>query len=457
MSSVDTKSARSSSELDDGGLRWPPPGPRMPGFAQMVFYGLHPYGFFGHAQRRWGPIFTVRLMQETWVVLAEPAAVAELFGRGPEAVDAGQANFPMRGIIGERNTFLFDGSEHLDRRRLIVGPLHGRGMAGNAEHVLDVLDRGVASWPTGRPFAALPTFRRVTFDLMTYLALGDPSAAGNRAISDVLWDMAGWSVAKHVSGVFAVFGPERYMRLAGYERRLAALDRAVFAEIGRRRIAGVDRHATDCMSVLLSKTTNDGVSLSDRDVRDEVVSLMLAGYQNSTGLLAWGVHELARDPIAQERLQAREPGFADRVITETLRLHPPHLTARRLREPMSLHGYDLPAGTFVLVTATTVHRRKDLYKDPMAFQPDRFEAGRKPAVGSWLPYGGGVRRCPGASLAHLEARLMLERIVDRFTLTAGRRRERLRRDGFVTVPGRGVRITVAARTDPASREGREAR
>jgi cytochrome P450 family 135 len=372
-----------------------------------------------------------------WVAVTEPEAVRELFARGPEAVDAGQANLRLRGNIGLRSTFLFDGTEHLDRRRLIVGRMRGRSVTGNADHVAEVIDRRVESWPVGRRFAALPTVRHVTFDLMTHLVLGDPDAGGNRAVSVALWNIAAWDLADRGWGDHAVRDPER----------LAALDRAVFAEIARRRAAGVDAAAADCLSVLMAARTNSGAMLTDRDVRDEAISLMLAGGQKTAALLAWAIHELARDPIAQQRLRAREPGFANRVIIETLRLHPPGLIGRRLREPMSFGPHDLPAGTFILVAPTTIHRRKDLYKDPKVFRPDRFELGRTPPAGFWLPYGGGVRRCPGASLAHLEARLSLERIVDRFDLFASRwRREGLKRDGPVDVPGRGVRIAVTPRT-----------
>lgn len=426
------------------------PGYRMPGFAQMVYYGLNPYGYFQRARRRWGATFTVRLMQRTWVVLAEPEGVRDLFAMGPQAVDAGAANSPMRAIIGQRNTFIFDGTEHLDRRRLIVASLHGRAMNDNAAQVVSTVDAGLDAWPIDRPFAALPTFRRITFDLMTHLALGSPEEPGNGRASAALWDIASWSVSKRRSGFFAIFGPEAFMGLPGYKRHLAALDAAVFDEIARRRNEGVDPAATDSMSVLLRATTNENRPLSDRDVRDEVVSLMLAGYQNSTALLAWGIHELARDQRAQQRLRDREPRFVDRVITEVLRLHPPHLTARRLREPLTVDGRELQAGTFVLVTPTSIHRRSDLYDDPMKFDPDRFDE-QRPPVGSWLPYGGGARRCPGAALGHYEARLALERIVDRFDLhPTPRRRELLDRDGFVAVPGRGVRISVTPRTPPTA-------
>lgn len=375
---------------------------------------------------KWGSAFAARPRQQTWVVVTDPEAVRELFAQGPEAVDAGPANLRLRGSVGPRSTFLLDGSEHLDRRRLLVGCMHGRRMAGHADRVKEVIDRRVRSWPVGRRFAALPTLRRIAFDLMSHLVLGDPDVDGNRAVGVALWDVAA---------------------APGHEQHRAALDRAVFAEIARRRAVGVDAAAADCLSVLLTATTNSGATLADRDVRDEVISLVLSGSGKSAALLAWAIHELARDPAAQHRLRAREPGFADRVIAETLRLHPPHPIGRRLRALVSLGGHDLPAGTFVLVAPTAIHRRADLYEDPRAFCPDRFPLGKMRPVGAWLPYGGGVRRCPGASLAHVEARLSLERIVDRLDLAASRRlRERPHRDGLADLPARGVRITVMPRT-----------
>lgn len=423
-----------------------PPGPPLPRPLQMALYGFEPYRFFAWAKKRYGSVYTVRLMGETWVVLTEPEHVRELFAHGADVFDAGPANRPLRPFIGLRNLFFLDGAEHLARRKLVLPPFHGEAMRAHEGAIRDLVAAELQGWRTGRRFAALTSMRSITFRVMMRVVIGDTPAAEQRALVQTIWDLVTWAVDKRRAVVYALAGPDRLMQLPGYRRHVAALDELLFAEIRRRRTAG-DEAGDDVLAQLLLAHDHEGQPLTDDDVRDEIVSLVLAGHETTTGLLSWAVHELARSPETQERLAAGEPGFAGAVVTEVLRLHSPAtMTAlRQLRQPMTFDGVELPAGTIVVVSPTLVHRRDDLYSDPRAFRPDRF-VGSRPGAGTWFPFGGGMRRCIGAALAQFQARIVLEELAARFRLEpASRRPELIDRHGFVAVPARGARVVAQPR------------
>jgi cytochrome P450 family 135 len=202
----------------------------------------------------------------------------------------------------------------------------------------------------------------------------------------------------------------------------------------------------DILSLLIQATDEDGEHLSDRELRDELMTLLIAGHETTATLLSWAIHELARDQASQDRLAA-EPGvFTDALVTETLRLRPPvGAVVRRLREPMSIAGYDMPAGTNVLPLMLIVQRRADLYPDPWRFDPTRFLDSRPPA-GGWLPFGGSVRRCIGASFAQFEAKIVLEELAAALRLRALQERpERTTRRAVVLIPAKGARVVAERR------------
>jgi len=247
--------------------------------------------------------------------------------------------------------------------------------------------------------------------------------------------------------VFTFLGPERVMALDGFRRQLAEVDALVMAEIARRREADDLGEREDVLSLLLGARDEAGEPLDDEELRDELVTLLVAGHETTAALLAWALQELARQPALQDRLAASEDGFADAVVTETLRLHPPVPlgSLRRLRRPLRLAGRDLPAGATVASCAVVIHRRPDLYERPESFAPERFMEA-KPAAGAFLPFGGGVRRCVGAAFAQFEARLVLEAVARRFVLRpAGRPPRGVGRRGIVLVPRRGGQVVVTPR------------
>jgi cytochrome P450 family 135 len=423
-----------------------PPGPRAPGALQSLYYGLDPYGFFGSAQRRYGDVFTVRVTGETWVMLAHPDLVKQAFARGPEEVDSGIANRPLRPLIGERNVLLLDGPEHLRRRRLVLPPFHGDRMRAYAPIVVEAFEREAASWPVARPHAVLSGMQRITLDVILRAVFGVEDAARLERLRVNVRKVLSWLTGVRAALIFTYAGPERLQAMRSFRRQLAAVDEDVLAEVSLRRRSEDLGDRSDVLSLLLAARFEDGSALSDRDLRDELVTLLVAGHETTAALLAWAVHELARHPSAQERLARGEEGWADAVVTETLRLHPPvPLVVRRLRESLSFDGFALPAGVTVAPCTAVVHRRGDVWPEPYEFRPQRF-AGARPPAATWFPFGGGVRRCLGAAFAQFEARTVLAELARAYTWrAAGRRRERVGRRGIVLVPARGGRVVLRRR------------
>jgi cytochrome P450 len=256
-----------------------------------------------------------------------------------------------------------------------------------------------------------------------------------------------WTTDIRRSSVFAFLGPDRLTAMRGFRRQRAEVDRLLFAEIAARRGARDLASRPDILSLLLAARGPDGERLSDEELRDELMTLLVAGHETTAAALSWALTELATDHAAQTRLATGEPGLAEAAITETLRLHPPVALGglRRLRGTLEIAGRQLPAGTTVAPCAMLLHRRADIYDHPTRFILDRFITTRPPA-GAWVPFGGGVRRCVGAALAQFEARTVLDEVTRTLELRpADPRTRRVSRRGIVTVPPRGGRIIAAAR------------
>jgi cytochrome P450 family 135 len=448
VGSVSTATTAERTRLGSVGPIVLPAGPRRPGVLQSLEYGLDPYGYFRRAHRRFGDVFTVHVVGEEWVMLAHPDAVREVFAHGPDELDSGQANLPLRPILGTRNVLLLDGAEHLRRRKLVLPPFHGERMKAYEGIVTEVARRDLAGWPAGKPFPVLPRMQAMTFEVIMRAVFGVEEASRLDRLRRVLSEFLSWTTNWRRAAVFALLGPERVMALRGFQRQLAQVDAEVLGEIAKRREARDLADREDVLSLLLQARDEDGQSLSDRELRDELVTLLVAGHETTAAALAWALSELADAPEVQERLAAGENALSEAVVTETLRLHPPvPLGAlRRLREPLRIGGRNLPAGATVAACALLVHRRPDLYERPDDFVPDRF-VNAKPPPGGWLPFGGGVRRCVGAAFAQFEARLVLEKVAQRFVVAQppGRRPIGIGRRGIVLVPRRGGQLVAIPR------------
>jgi cytochrome P450 family 135 len=407
-----------------------PPGPAAPRQWQTLQYGLRPFAFFGRAQERFGDVFTVKILRDTWVVVADPEGVRAVLTLDPAHMRSGEANYELRPMIGTRNVLLLDGPEHLQRRKLVLPPFHGERLQAYREVMAEVARAAPRTWPRGEPFPLLPRMRQITLEVILRAVFG--TRAGETAkLREAVSRLLDWLVGLRGMLAFNVLGADGLPRLPQFRRMLSAVDAEVAAQLERRRADPGD----DVLSMLLQ---TDG--LTDRDVRDELLTLLIAGHETTAAALAWSFEALLRHPDALERVAARETGWAEAVAYETLRLRPPVPlgSLRRLLEPLEVAGRSLPAGTTVATSSILLHRRPDLYPDPHEFRPERWLDAR-PGTYEWIPFGGSVLRCLGASFAMLELQIVLEEIAAHVRLRApAPEPERVWRRGIVLVPARGA-------------------
>jgi len=427
-----------------------PPAVRLPRLVQWLRYGYAPEDFFLRAQRRHGDAFVVRVFGQEWVVLGDPEAIREVFTGDPEDLYSGEANENISGIIGRRNVLILDGAEHLARRRIVLPPFRGDHVREYTALVRDVARPQLDGWPVGQTVPALDHMRDITFEVILRAVFGVEDRPRLQRLGKALADLLTWTVEPRRILQFGLLGPERLEANRSFRAQVADVDAQVFAHIAERRGDPRLEHRSDVLSLLLRARDDDGAPLPDRDIRDELVTQLIAGHETTAALLGWAIHDAVRTEGVMERLAAGEEGYAQAVVHESLRLRPPvPVVVRRLKRPLSIGGMQLPAGTTVAPSPVLVHQRPELYPEPQAFRPDRF-LGAKPPAWGWLPFGGGVRRCIGATFAMAEAAIVLEELARTYELAPGARHpEKTGRRGIVLVPRNGCRVTVVGRLSPS--------
>lgn len=435
-----------------------PPGPRLPRAFQTLGFILAPATFVDACRRRYGDIVTFSsLFDSCFVMVFEPEMVKQLFRGSPERLRAGEANAVLGPIVGDRSVLLLDGAEHLRERRLMLPAFHGERMRTYETVMRRAADRMVDSWQVGEPFTLLPSLQALTLDVIMSAVFGVAQGERQeelkrriRALLDPVGSRLG-VLAMALSGgrIGATAG-------RGFEESRRLLDELIYDEIARRRVAQDLEERDDVFSMLLTARDEDGRPMTDRELRDELVTLLLAGHETTATGLAWAFELLFRNPAVLERLRSEladgEERYLDAVVKETLRLRPVILAVGRVvREaPYALGGYLIPPGVEINPSIAAIHRRADRYPDPRAFRPERFLDGDAPDTYTWLPFGGGTRRCLGASFASFEMRVVIRRVLDRTSLApASRRPEKGVRRGVTYVPKRGVPVRQSAPPRPA--------
>jgi cytochrome P450 len=431
-----------------------PPGPHLPRIVQTMGFIFFPRPFLDHCRRRYGDMVTMGTMFDPrFVMVFDPDAVKQLFRGSPEQLRAGEANAPLGPVVGARSVLLLDGAEHLRHRRLMLPPFHGQRMRAYELVMRQAADRAIDSWPVGEPFALLPWMQSLTLDVIMNAVFGveegpraDELKRRLRAMVDPVGSRAGLLVMFLSNGRFGTQGGmERF-----HERR-RAVDELIYDEIARRREAPDLDTREDVFSMLLQARDQDGDALTDDELRDELVTLLVAGHETTATGLAWAFELLLRHPDVLERLHATLAGgdetYLEAVVKETLRVRPvvPGIGRVVRGEPFELGGYVIPPGTEINPSIAGIHRRADSYPRPKAFEPERFLGPDAPDTFTWIPFGGGTRRCLGASFATFEMRVVIRRVIERTRLTpVGRRPEKGVRKGVTIVPRRGVRVVQRA-------------
>ncbi len=406
-------------------VRGLPPGPRMPRALQTAIWSRRAQWMLEQSRARFGDIFTVRIAHEgTWVMVSDPEAVKQVFTGDPRVFHAGEGNQILRPILGDNSVLVLDEKPHIGQRRLLLPPFHGERMQGYGETMAAIAAREIESWPTGTPYKLRPRMQAITLEIILETVFGvhdkermDPLRAALRDFLDLTTD-------PRVLLPVVLIGPERIRRVPAFRRRIDRVDELIHREIAERRDAEDLAERDDVLSMLVAARHEDGSPMSDAEIRDELLTLLVAGHETTATALSWAMERLVRHPEKLERLRAEvlagEEAYLTATIQETLRLRPVIvLVVRKLTEPVEIGGYELPAGAAVTPCIHLVHRNPEIYPEPDRFLPERFLE-TPPGTYTWIPFGGGVRRCLGAAFAQFEMAVVLKELVRRHQIRPAR-------------------------------------
>jgi cytochrome P450 family 135 len=430
-----------------------PPGPSEPPAIQTARWLLRPISFMESCRRRFGDSFSVTFMgfATPLVMLSDPAAIQALYTEPKHGLPPGRT-IALMPIMGPRSVLLLEGSEHLARRRVMLPPFHGERMQAYESTVREIAVSEIESWQDGVPFGLHPRMQAVTLEVILRAVFGVTDEARRERLRELLPQLLDSTSSASVQ--FKVLLARRFQRLdpLGFLREVSAeIDDLLFAEIAERRADPQLGERQDILSLLALARFEDGEGMTDQELRDQLVTLLLAGHETTATALAWTADLLVRHPQALQRLSAEiAAGEGDdylrAVIKESLRLRPVvPLAGRRLTSDLQVNGETLPAGTDVTPAIWLTHTRADLYPEPYAFRPERF-LDDGPTTYGWIPFGGGVRRCLGAAFAEFEMRVVLTELLERRTLAPGAPgAERVTRRNVTFSPVHGTRVVTRRR------------
>ncbi len=466
-----------------------PPGPRMPSFMQAIGWSRRPLAFMERCQRHFGDTFTLHLARgETWVVVCDPRDVKRVFTADPDTLGVSEANPLLGPLLGRRSVMLLEEPEHMPRRKLMLAPFHGRRMDSYAETMSAITRRELDSWPVGEPFELWPRMQSITLEVILHVVFGSVDSEHVRRLRELLVALTAWlndpGRLASLSSISAVLGAHAMARDPSFQTTRQAMASTVLAEVRRRREARAARESAnacpgawsgdlergahgegerdDVLALLESARYEDGSPLSERDLCDETITLLLDGPTSTS--LAWTFERLLRHPDKLERLrrevsEGEADVYLDAVVREAMRLCPPvAVVARRLLAPLELGGHQIPAGVTVAPCVYLMHRRAEVYPNPRAFVPERF-VGKPAGTYTWIPFGGGSRRCLAASFATMEMKRVVHTVLSEVELRPQlATSERVTRSSIAFAPGgRALAVVTGRRRAPATASTGEAR
>lgn len=395
-----------------------PPGPSISTDEQSARWSSEPLPFLEECRERYGDTFTLRLRHlGTWVVLSDPEDVKRVFSTDSNDLGVGVPNLALRPVLGAHSVMLSEEPEHMARRKLMLPRFHGERMREDAEMMTELARREVRAWPVDEPFALWPRMQALTQEVVMRAVFGEDEGRLDR-LRDLLTNLTAAVNDEERLRELAERGSAWLEESSGWREAMAPVEAEVLAEVARRRSEG-EGGRKDAVSILIDARGEDGLPLSEKDLRDELLTLLTDGPTSSS--LAWVFERLLRHPAKLERLQSEllvgeGEAYLDAVIKETLRLRPPvSVVVRRLLKPARLGGYDLPAETLIAPCVYLIHHRSDVYENPGEFIPERFLSQRA-AVPTWIPFGGGARRCLAASYAEQEMKRVLRTVLEEVEL-----------------------------------------
>lgn len=436
-----------------------PPGPRGPGLALGLGWLLAEPRLFPRWRARYGDVFMLHStgFAPPLVVVADPAEAKRIFAGDPATLRAGDANGgPLRQLVGDQSLLLLDERRHLHRRKLMLPLFHGERMRVYGELMRETTDAEIDRWPLHRAFPLHPSMQRITLRIILHAVFGidrDEQALARLERLFVRYSNQGmrpWMLLMAQREELPRHGPWR-----PFLRTRAQVDELLREEIDKRtRDPGLQARE-DILSLLTQTRDEDGQGLSLAELRDQLMTLLIAGHETTATALAWSIERLLRNPQVMRRLRMElaedSEEYLGHVVQESLRSRPVlPFALRYATEPVPVGDYIAPANSLIAVSLSLIHQRPDLYPQPGAFRPERFENGQTESF-AWLPFGGGLRRCLGAAFATYEMRIVLRRMLERCELHApDPRPERPRRRAVTFVPSHGTRVVLQRRTTASS-------
>ncbi len=415
----------------DGFKEHLPPAVAMSRALQTLRFSARQIEFVFRARREHGEVFRFEGMidDEVVVVTSHPDHVRSLFTADPEIAPSLTGESTLRPIVGPNSVLTLVGPEHMRQRKLLLPSFHGEAVAHYETMIAEAAEREIDRWPLDRPFRLAPALQAITLDVIMsgiFGVVGKPRPGTPEDGLRQAIRRAVYVSTRRYAQIFELVNVGREEPVGLVRRLVAALDRHLYAAIAARREQGPGGDGDDVLSLLLAVRDEDGQAMSDEELRDELLTLVLAGHETTANSLAWAFERLVRTPHAYDRLreEVRAGGedegaaYIEATIHEAMRSRPVIPTiGRRVQVPWELGEWLLPARSSILVSILLLHHRPDLYPDPFSFRPERF-LGVKPGTYTWIPFGGGIRRCLGAALAMAEQRIVLRAIARRTDLTA---------------------------------------
>jgi len=427
-----------------------PPGPRQPSVVQTLGWWARPIAFMEQCRARYGKRFTIRLLATPpFVMLSNPDEVKALFTAPAEVLHPGEGARILEPVVGRNSVILLDEGDHLEQRKLMLPAFHGEKMERLSELMTELAERETERWPKGEPIALHPRLQALTLEIILRavfgLEVGERLDALRERLTTILaMGSRPMSVLPFLQHDFGGRGP-----WARFVRTRQEADALIFELIEERRREGAERD--DVLSMLLVARHEDDSPMSPQELRDELMTLLVAGHETTASELAWAFERLAREPAVLDRLveeidQDDGDAYLTATIQETLRRRPvlPNAAPRLVKQPIEIGGWTYPPNVCLVANAYLIQHDPQIYPDPYAFRPERF-LDESPGTYTWIPFGGGRRRCLGASFAMVEMKLVLRAILSRNAVRVNDGLELSRRRSITLSPRRGAQTVLHAR------------
>ena len=423
-----------------------PPGPPWPTPVSTAAWILRPGPFSLRMQERYGDAWSFKLAKEGyWCVFSHPDAIKQIFTAKDDVLHGGEGSVILRPLVGANSLLMLDEDRHMRERKMLLPPFHGERVKRYAELIEEIAEEEIARWPAGEPIQLRDPMQALTLEVIMRAVFGVEDADRLATLRPQLSKLLDVTTSRRGMTAQVFLGADGIERYGLFRSLIDGIDEMLFDEIASRRRDPRRQEREDVLSMLVD------TDLSDEDLRDQLMTMLIAGHETTATSLSWAVERLVRHPGEWERIRD-DDDYADAVSKETLRLRPvlPVASPRKVVKPIEIGGYELPPGVVAIASIYLVHRREDVYPEPHRFKPERW-LDTKPGTYTWFPFGGGTRRCLGATLAMFEMNVVLRVMARRLDVSAARPEpEPTIRRAITLAPGRGAEVLVQPRVrEPA--------